>query len=315
MSATRGSLAAALSRRFSVPGGERGQQLLPQARLGGPMPWVIAIMIMLTTVAAAGGLALSNIASAARGAVSGAVTVQIAEASANARNTQAEAAMAVLLDIPQVKSAQRVPDKELAALLEPWMGDVAASGGADGAIAIPALIDVTLEGAATDDGLAALRRQLAPVAPSALVDAQSRWLQPVFSAIRSLRWLSLALIALLAFAGVAAVWLAARSALGSNRETIEIIHHLGGTDAQIAGIFQRSVTIDAAIGSAAGLVLGLATVLILGQQFAELGSGMVSGGSLGWLDWVAIALVPLAGIALAAITARITVMVALRRML
>ncbi|MGD9665154.1 MAG: cell division protein FtsX [Novosphingobium sp.] len=315
MNARVGSLAAALSRRFAFPGGERGQQLLPQARLGGPMPWVIAIMIMLTTVAAAGGLALSNVAGAARGAVSGAVTVQIVNASIPARNRQAEAALAVLRDMPQVASAQRVPDKELEELLKPWMGDVATGDSASDPIAIPALIDVTLRGAASDKALSAIQSRLASVAPSALVDAQSRWLQPVFAAIRSLQWLSLALIALLALAGLAAVWLAARSALGSNRETIEIIHHLGGTDAQIAGIFQRSVTLDAAIGAVVGVVLGLATVLILGQQFAELGSGMVSQGSLGWLDWLAIALVPIFGIVLAGMTARFTVMVALRRML
>ena len=39
---------------------------MPQARLGGPVPWVIAIMVALTVVAASGALALSNMVSAAR---------------------------------------------------------------------------------------------------------------------------------------------------------------------------------------------------------------------------------------------------------
>ena len=33
--------------------GRRAAHLLPQARLGGPMPWVIAIMVALTVLAAA----------------------------------------------------------------------------------------------------------------------------------------------------------------------------------------------------------------------------------------------------------------------
>ena len=48
----------------------------------------------------------------------------------------------------------------------------------------------------------------------------------------------------------AAVWLAARNALGGNRDTIEIVHLLGGSDAQIARIFQRSILADAVIGGA-----------------------------------------------------------------
>src|SRR5690606_4189305 len=123
------------------------------------------------------------------------------------------------------------------------------------------------------------------------------------------------LIVLLAATTAAAVWLAARSALGANRETIEIIHLLGGTDGQIAHIFQRSMGIDAALGGLAGLALGLAAALLLGRQYARFGSGMVAGGAFGPFDWAALASIPVIGVALAILTARATVLVALRRML
>jgi cell division transport system permease protein len=77
-------------------------------------------------------------------------------------------------------------------------------------------------------------------APAARVDAQAGWLTPVFSAIHALQWLAGGLIALLALATVAAVLLASRNALGNHRDTIEIVHMLGGTDNQIARIFQRA---------------------------------------------------------------------------
>ena len=148
----------------------------------------------------------------------------------------------------------------------------------------------------------------------ARVDAQAQWLGPVFDAISALRWLALGLIVLLAFTSAAAVWLAARNALNANRGTIEVVHLLGGTDGQIARIFQRSAIIDAAIGGAVGLVLGAIALKVLGAQFAALESGMVAGGGLDPVDWLLLALVPVAGAAIALLTARMTVLASLGKM-
>lgn len=305
-------LRRAVARSLVPFGGTRAAALIPQARLAGPMPWVIAIMVALTTIAAAGGLALSNLAESARGELSGAATVQIVEPLKVERDRQARAAEAALAALPEVASIRIVPEDELDAILEPWLG--AGAGGAD-AVPMPALIDVELRGPASEARLAALRGALAGIAPAARVDAQSTWLAPVFAAIRSLQFLALALVVLLALTSSAAVLLAARSALGGNRGTIEIVHLLGGTDAQIARIFQRSVAFDAAAGGAAGLALGMAAIFVLGGQFAALGSGMVAGGGLEPLDWLLIAAIPLAGVAIAMLTARLTVLGALRKML
>lgn len=304
-----------VSRGLSGLGGKSGRQLLPQARLAGPMPWVIAIMIALTIVAAAGGLALSNVAGQARGELSGAVTVQIVEAGAQSRENQARAAVAALRAMPGVAQVRRVPDEEISALLDPWLGEASVRGEGEAAIAVPALIDLQMKAAADAEAIAALRKALAKVAPAARVDAQAEWLKPVFSAIHSLQWLAATLIILLAASSVAAVWLAARAALGGNRETIEVVHHLGGTDAQIARIFQRSVAVDTATGAVAGLAMGLIGVFLLGERFAALGSGMAAGAGLLWRDWLLIGLIPVIGIVLAALTARFTVLAALRRML
>ena len=303
---------ASFSRSSTRALGAAASRILPQARLSGPMPWVIAIMIALTVIAVAAGLALANLAANARAEIAGGVTVQIVEAAPAQRNRQAERALALLGNRDDVAEATRVSDAELAALLEPWLGEAAETSDA---IPTPALIDVRLRGAVTQQRLADLRAQLASVAPSARVDAQAGWLGPVFDAIASLRLLALGLVILLSATSAAAVWLAARSALGANRETIEVIHHLGGTDGQIAGIFQRSIALDALAGGLAGLLAGLAAILLLGRQFAALGSGLVAGGGLGVLDWALIGLVPLVGVLLAMVTARLTVLRALKAML
>ncbi|MEO6041890.1 MAG: FtsX-like permease family protein [Croceibacterium sp.] len=293
--------------------GRRNPGLVPQARLAGPMPWVIAIMIALTVIAASAGLALRNLAAHARSEIEGGLTVQIVEAAPAERSRQVEEAVALLTNREDVRQVRRVPDSELAALLEPWLGQGAAAE--EDAVPVPALIDVRLAGPVTPRRVAELRAALAPAAPSARLDAQAAWLAPVFGAIRSLQWLAAGLIVLLAATSAAAVWLAARSALGGNRETIEIVHLLGGSDRQIARVFQRSIALDAAIGGLAGLVLGVTAAMVLGRQFGSLGSGMVAGGGLEPLDWALLAAIPVAGVLLALLTARLTVLQSLRRSL
>jgi cell division transport system permease protein len=90
---------------------------------------------------------------------------------------------------------------------------------------------------------------------------------------------------------------------------------LGGTDAQIARIVQRAIAVDAAVGGAIGLGLAVSVILFLGARFASLDAGLVQGGALGLADWSLLALIPVAGVALALLTARLSVLRALRRML
>lgn len=289
----------------------RAEAIVPQKGLGGPMPWVIAILISLMVLAAAGGLSLRNLAASASADLSDAITVQIIEAGEDVRAAKAEAASEILRGLPGVRSVRVVPAEELAELLEPWLGPSAETGD----IPIPAIIDVEVEGVADAARLEELRDALDASVPGARVDAQSRWLQPVYEALAALQWLSLVLIALIAAATAAAVWLAARNAFVNHRETVEVLHLLGGTDAQVTRIFQRTVRRDAIFGAALGLAIGLAIVLVLGQQFAALDSGMVGGSRLGVMDWLTIAAVPVGSVLLAIATGRITISLALRAML
>lgn len=291
--------------------GKRAAHLLPRARLGGPMPWVIAIMVALTVLAAGGALALSNMTAGARGDLAGSATVQIIEADPARRDAQAQRVVDMLAQDPAVAGLRLVPQEEIAELLEPWLG-----GGAGlEAVPLPALIDLQLHQTAQGPELDRIEAAVRKTAPGARIDAQEDWLAPVISALDSLKLLAFALITLLAFTGVAAVWLAARNALGSNRDTIEIVHLLGGSDDQIARVFQRSILLDAAVGGVLGLVLGAAAIVALGSRFAALDSGMVAGGSLLAIDWLLLALVPLFAVGIAVYTARMTVIASLRKML
>ena len=129
-----------LDRGVTSFGGRSAAALVPRRRVSGPVPWVIAIMIMLSTLAAGAALALNNLAGSARGELSGAVTVQVIEADQRVREAQAKRAAALLLRDPAVSSVRPVPREELARMIEPWLG----IGDTGAIIPLPALIDVQL---------------------------------------------------------------------------------------------------------------------------------------------------------------------------
>ena len=164
--------------RDLVPfGGKRVDRLAPRSRSRGPIPWVIAIMIALTVMAAAAGIALGNLIDRAESDLSGALTVQIIEANAEVRDARAQRAAELLIADSAVTSVRVVPQEELAQLLDPWIGDTAAS---QGGIPIPALVDAELAGVASTEETARLNAVLLEEIPTARVDAQSAWLRPVY---------------------------------------------------------------------------------------------------------------------------------------
>ncbi len=287
------------------------RRLIPQARLTGPMPWVIAIMLFLTLLATAAALALGTAAREINADLAGRATVQIVNADAQARQRQAVAAEAVLRSDRSVATVSQVSEAEVRDLLAPWLGSSAVSSD----IPLPALIDVDFRGNADAAALARLREALRRAAPDARIDAHGQWLQPVFELISTLRWLAIGLVGLLALASIASVTLSARSSFAAHAETIDIMHLLGSTHAQIARLFQRRIALDAAMGALMGCMLAAPVLWLLARAAGRLDSGLVAAGSFGLVDWLLLATVPIAGIALAVITARITVLDALRKKL
>jgi cell division transport system permease protein len=280
--------------------------LLPEGRLAGPMPYVIAIMTFLTVLAVAAGMALGASAGSLGRDLAGRLTVQIVEANPDAREAQAKAALGELGRLAAVARAERVDEVRMRALLEPWLG----KEGLDGDLPIPVLIDVTL---ATDDsrGLADIAQSLRTTAPSARVEPHARFLAPVTGLLSTLRWLAVGLVVLMAAATAAAVVLAARAALDTHRATIDVMHLMGASDSRVARLFQRRAALDAIFGSAIGFVLGVLVVVFVGNSLAAVDAVIVAGGTLGWVGWLAVLLVPVGAVVLATLTARVAILRAL----
>jgi cell division transport system permease protein len=285
-------------------------RLLPEGRMAGPMPWVIAIMMFLTVLAAATGLSLSAAATGLNSDLAGRLTVQVVEASPEKRDKYVAALTRDLTGLAAVDTVRALPQAEVASMLKPWFGD----GLSNEDLPVPAMIDVTLKQNEARD-LETVRATVKAVSPSARVDEHAQWLAPLARLLQSLKWVSIMLVVLMAGALAATVVLVARAALNSHRQTIEVLHLLGASDLQVAILFQRRIALDALLGSAIGLGFALLTLLLLKYRFTELGSDLATGFGPGWFGWLLIVLLPILGALLATVAARVTVLGALRRML
>ena len=274
------------------------------------MPWVIGIMMLLTVLATATGLAIGGASRALGSAIAGKVTVQLPEANAAARNGQTRAIVAELKQMSVVRAVEPIDEAELAKLLDPWLGDVAG----DKELPMPALIDVELD-RADDRSLAEVRKMVADIAPKARVDSHASWLAPLAGLMAALKWVAVGLVALMALATAAVVVLAVRSSLDTHKETIAIMHLMGANDEQIARLFQRRIALDALLGSVGGFALAMIAMIVVGGRIGAIGSELLGSASIGWLGWLLIACLPLCGPLLAALVARYTVKASLGRIL
>lgn len=286
------------------------RRLLQEGRLAGPMPWVIAIMMFLTVIAAAAGLATGSAVRSLSADLAGRLTVQLADANPVSRETGRQAILAELRRLAVVEKIESVDEKTLSGLLEPWLGEE----GRDADLPMPALIDVELRRATARD-VADVRKAVQAVAPAARVDEHAQWLAPLAGLLRSLAWLSAGLVLLMTIATASTVVLAVRAALNTHKSVIEVMHLLGSTDAQVASLFQRRIALDALFGGAAGLVAALIVMVLIGRRMNAIGSELLGSAGLDTWGWITVLLLPILGAVLATLAARLTILSTLRRTL
>jgi cell division transport system permease protein len=294
---------------FALPAHDR--KLIPEGRLSGPMPWVIAIMLFLTLLVAAAGVTLTDAARKGGADLASQVTVQIIESDPVARAAQKVAIVRELRGAAGISGVNPVPDREVRKLLEPWLG----SGVVDADIPVPALVDIRFNSVPDGQSLRALQRRLESVAPNIRLDSHSSWMAPFFDLMSALVWLAIGVLLLLLVATAAVVILAVRSTLNTHRGTIEIMHMMGGTDLQAARLFQRRVALDALLGGIVGFGAAAVVILVLGGRFAAVEPGLLAGAAFPWYGWAILVLIPLAVMGLAMLMARWTVVAALKKML
>ena len=285
-----------------LAGTEAERRLLPGGTLRGPTPYVIAIMTFAMMIVGAAGLALANSAGVVARAVEHRYVLQLPDGGAG----NLEAALRTSRSTPGVTGAEAVPESEMRETLEKWLGP----GGLGDDLPVPALIHLELAPDADSGRIGAL---LVRGMPGARFIAERATVQPLLVSLRALRWLAVALVLLMAAATSAAVVLAARGALDTHRSTIEVMHGIGATDEQIALLFQRKIALDAMVGALVGGALAAAALLLIGVGGLAMASELAGGPPLRGMDFILLALLPVAAVVLATLVARFAVLSALHK--
>ena len=286
-------------------------RLLPGGRVAGPMPWIIAIMMFLTVLAAAAGLGLGAAVRAMSADLAGRASVQVVEADALVRDRLSARTLQALRSAQDVRAADPVDPARLADQLRPWLGDGVSSGD----LPVPALIDVTLTPGEADAKVGRLRTLLARLSPGLRIEPHAAFLAPLAGLLAALGWLAVGVVALMALATGAVVVLAARGAHDSHRGTIDVLHLMGSTDVQIARLFQRRIGLDAFLGSALGFAFAVLVIILIGLRLSAAGSDLLGAVEISPGGWIVLAMLPVMGVTLATLTARWTVLRALGRSL
>src|SRR3546814_12179466 len=89
----------------------------------------------------------------------------------------------------------------------------------------------------------------------------------------------------------------------------------GATDVQVARLFQRRIALDALFGGLVGLAAAALVLLAIGRRVGAIGSELLGSAGLPILSWLILAALPVAGVFLAMLVARTTILRALGRLL
>ncbi len=286
----------------------RLETALALARDGGDgfVSWAIALKTFFAVLALAGLLALGHAIARWQSGDYAVVTVQLpADSTPEIR----VAVLDVMRRTPGVARVAPIPERSVAALLAPWLGD----GNLPGDLPLPTLIDVGVEPGWIVDWRTAETR-LHEVAPEATLDTGLAWVERLVALARAAQILSIVVLAFVAVVAALTVAFATRAALTAHRHTIELMHWLGARDDDVARAFRRRALWLGLRGGLFGTLAALAAVLALGWYARQLEAPLLLDIAMPPAAWLIFAAVPLASMAVSALAARTTVMRALRRM-
>ena len=287
------------------------RSVMPAAGSTGlPLVLVIAAMCFLASLALGAALSVADVTANWTRDLSGALTIEVKPSDTMAPDAQTTAALQLLTSTPGVLSARALSKADITALLEPWLG----RGNVTDDLPLPNLIDVRIDPNSPPD-FESLAQNLASAVPGAEVDTHRQWQAQLLHAARAAEWLAYAVLIVVASTMVAIITFATRAGLSANKEVVEVLHLTGARDRFIAAEVQRHFLHLGLRGGIIGLFLSIATFLLLGAQNGAANMFLVPMYGLKPEYYPALICVPLAAALVAVITARVTVLRTLHRLL
>jgi cell division transport system permease protein len=269
---------------------------------------VMAVMCFLAVLAVGSLLLINRAVTQWASGLSSEATVQLPQLSARDMEADLAALAKLLQDTKGVRSVDVLDRAAGEKLVAPWIGE----DGLD-ALPIPRLIRVVVDDRAAPD-FVKLDAALQQLVPSARLDTHRRWETELRRMASTLTLLSGLILGLISLSAIAMVIFASRAVLDANRDTVEVLHIAGADDDFIASQINKRFLASGLWAGFIGLAGGLLAFFILGRWNAVEANGVATAArGLFHLpqqdDWRGLAsflLVPLAAIAIALVTSRMT---------
>lgn len=281
-----------------------------------------ALMVFFVSLALAVNFALGNLTERWVNDLTANLTVEIkpplpgpdgnpSAADLSAFNARAEQALTIARNHPAVEHSHALSEKEIRALIEPWLDDRAAE-----TLLLPALIDIRLK---PNADTSQLQKSLQDVT-GARIDTHSAALSDVKTIARSLQAFVVILTGLIILLGVAGISGIVRAKFAIHQPEVETLHLIGASDDYIARQFRRHALGGTLRGACGGLVVMVLSLMAIAAITDNLAATPEAGGALTLLrfehmQWAALAVAPVViGALIARLTAQQTVLRALRQM-
>lgn len=289
-------------------------RILPRDQGAGPLDLLIAVMAFLAALALGASLVADRAAQGWRSGLAGQLTVQILpplEGPAEpALEKETQRVVQVLNNTQGIAVVTPVSREDALKLVQPWLG-------ADAIVAdlpLPKLIDAKIVPGAQVD-IPKLESELKAAVPDALLDDHSQWIDRLKGLANAVIFSGYGILLLIAVATAAAVTFATRAGLQAHHEIVELLHQMGAHPGFISRAFERHYFLSALMASALGATIAAAIFVAAGglEMAGYEAVPFLPPMSLKPLEALWLVAVPIGSSLIAWITARLSVMAALRK--
>ncbi len=233
---------------------------------------VISIMCFLACLTSGAVYMVNQTASAWLSDIASEVTVQIEPREKVDTERVVKDVTQFIARQPGIRTVKPMSLNESTGLIEPWLGQSEALK----TLPVPRLIAIEVDRSQPPD-FGALRHGLLSQFPRGVIlDDHRHWQQQIRTVTRSLALGGLAILMLVGAATTAIIISAARSAMASNREIVEVLHFVGANDRFIAGEFERHFQRLGIRAGLVGAVCALLVFVLLPTSMELLGGGTVT---------------------------------------
>lgn len=283
-----------------------------EQRLGLMLTVLVAVLVYLASLAFAAQGALATATQGFSRSAQSRLTIEVPVPEETAKTTKEERLKSVvdaLHTFPEVTSTSILSNNEVVRLLKPWFSnaDVVAS------LPLPTLIDVDAN-APSEPTMNHIKDKLKEISQDIRVQSRAEGMDSVLRLINSLRLLAALMIGLTMLTLVIAISLICRAAMAVHHDMVELLHFMGATDKVIVKQFMHPTLRFAAPAALGGFACALITTVGLAYLARAFWGAPIIAASSWALPGALTALVPVAAIAVALMTVRISILSSLKRM-